>query len=212
MPSLRTMAVELARAVIGIAILPAIIIKQPSDDYITSLATGAEFVRLNATSKGGSACFGSTPPLDGRCRFLEQRHCETAGCVWADPAAPACTGDEECQRVGASFIQCKAKGCQWERPLDSRVECRMKPESAHAGPRCEAVLAKKAGALDAVRETMYVPLLQIFAFIIGNVWLLQYYGSIDDVMAQGKPFLMGLFVAVAALGSLYRHLFPGAAQ
>ena len=65
------------------------------------------------------------------------------------------------------------------------------------------------GALDAVRDTMYLPLIQIFAFCVGNVWLLQYYGSIDNVMAQGKPFLLGLFVLVAALGSLYRHLFPG---
>lgn len=213
MPRLSSLATEAARALLGVLALPYVLVRLPSDDYVTSLATGGEFVRLNGTAV---ACFGRTPSADRRCRFLEQSHCEAAaaGCVWANPAAHRCVGLDDACGSASWAIQCRrmnaGAGCSWERPLDLRVQCRVTPAHAHAGARCDAVLGKKAGALEAIRASMRLPLAQMFAFGLGNVWLLQAFGSIDAVVRDGKPFVIGLFVLVAAAGALHRHSYGDA--
>ena len=102
------------------------------------------------------------------------------------------------------YMACsRALGCSWERPLDLRVACR-NANSQHAGARCDAVLAKQPGALDMVRAAMRVPLMQIFGFGVANVWLVRYFGSIEQVMLHGKPFVVGSFALVAGAGALHR--------
>ena len=152
------------------------------------------------------ACFGHVPQADSKCRFLEKRHCEAGdGCLWADPASHRCVGEQEfeaCATLG--YMTCsKSPGCSWDRPLDLRAACR-NPSSPHAGARCDAVLAKQPGALDAVRAAMRVPLMQVFGFGVANMWLVSYFGSIEQVMMHGKPFVVGVFALVAGAGSLHR--------
>ena len=207
-PPWRTIALELVRGIVGLLILPQLLVTIPSDDYVTSLATGGEWVRLNLSGTT-ALCFGHKPAFDAQCHYLQQKHCETAsGCIWADPTAHMCLGDDASCTESTWRSSCRTStGCFWERQLDLRVECRTNLESMHGGATCDAILAKRPGALDTVRAMSSFTLTQVFGFILGNIWLIRYFGSIDALMARGKPLVAGLFLLTAAAGSLYR--MPG---
>ena len=200
-----TVLLEAIRAVAGLS-LPFLLVTLPNDDYVTSMATGGEWVRLNGSE---ICCFGHAPASDSRCRYLAKEHCEANRCIWADPSAARCVLTEQAPSTcesAPSRSHCGAiDGCQWRRPLDLRVNC-----TAKAGPfgglRCEAVVAGTPGALDAIRAEMRVLLQQLVVFGLGNLWLVRWFGSIDMVVANGKPWVVGLFALVAGLGAARQSL------
>lgn len=68
------------------------------------------------------------------------------------------------------------------------------------------MVAGTPGALDAIRAEMRVLLQQLVVFGLGNLWLVRWFGSIDMVVANGKPWVVGLFALVAGLGAARQSL------
>ena len=100
-----------------------------------------------------------------------------------------------------SWGRCHGLGCAWRRPLDLRAKClELPPTASFGGSRCEGVLTNDPGAIDAVRAEVRVLLMQLIAFLLGNLWLVQYFGGIDDLVAHGKHHVLGLFVLIALGG------------
>lgn len=200
-PSLLTIAIETARAA-ACMLLPWQLVKLPSDAYITSFATGGEWVRLNSTKP---ACFGARTSRDSSCRYLAQKDCEANQCVFADPTMGRCVlvddGDADCETLARRSCAL-AVGCSWEIPLDQRVKCRALPPTApFGGRRCERVVANEPGAIDVIRRELGVLITQVGVFILGNVWLVRWFGSMDAVFANGKPLVVFLFGVVAIGGT-----------
>lgn len=192
-------AAEALRAGFGLLVLPLLLSGLPNDQVVASIAIGGEWLRLNGTAM---ACFGVIPDSDSQCRYLVQAHCEAAACVWANPTAPTCTAREgHASSCDTSWGRCAGAGCAWERPLDLRARCRAQP--AHAsfgGPRCAALMNHEAHAIDAIRAEVRVLLTQLFAFCLGNLWMVRSFGSPDALMANGKHYVVVLFAAVASVG------------
>ena len=106
---MRAFALEALRAMVGVFLLPKFLVTLPSDEYVTSMATGGEWVRLNA-SGAAAACFAERPASDSRCRYLARSDCEAHACVWANPSRHMCVHDEdtaaEAVCEAASHSQC----------------------------------------------------------------------------------------------------------
>ena len=205
-PRLATIVLEVVRAITGIMLLPLLLSNLPKDDQVASFATGGEWVRLNGTS---AACFARSPRFDARCRYLERSHCEKAQCVWGDPSAARCVqvdgSDVACDDQLSSERTCRRAnaGCAWLSPLELRVACRASPaNSPFGGARCEAVASNSPGSIDAIRHEVRMLLVQLFSFGLGNLWLVRLHGSIDAVVAHGKPYVVGLFLLIVAAGSV----------
>ena len=203
----RMIAVEAFRGFIGVLLLPFLLVRLPSDEYVASVATGGEWVRLNGTT---AVCFAPTPRDDHRCRYLLQTHCEAAICVWGNPSSERCVqvNDSMASCENQSPRQCTAnKACSWTAPLEFRVACRDSPSnSPFGGVRCENVVAHRPGAIEQIRLEMQFLLAQIFAFGLCNLWLVRWHGSIDAVVADGKPHVVGLFVLVVMAGTARNEL------
>ena len=204
-----TVALELVRAVVGLLLLPPLLVSLLSDAQLASFATGGEWLRLNGTA---AACFANAPRFDSRCRYLERSHCEKASCVWGDPSLARCVqaegSDATCDQL-SSERQCRAAnaGCSWLPPLELRVACRASPaDSPFGGARCDAVASGSPGSIDVLRHEMRILLAQLVAFGLGNLWLVRWHGSIDAVVANGKPYVVGLFLLVVAAGSVRNAL------
>ena len=207
---------EILRAFTGLILLPTFLVKLPADEYVASMAVGGEYVRLNGTS---AVCFAASTSEDRQCRYLTQADCEDRGCLWANPGVEQCWEDDS---IGAgkekellascsslSKARCNAiAGCTWTKALDLRIECRKKePNTPFGGSRCEAVVANKPGALDAIRTEMQVLLTQVLGFGLGNMWLIQWYGTIDKAFQRGKPLVLGMFLLTAGAGSIRLNYF-----
>jgi hypothetical protein len=72
--------------------------------------------------------------------------------------------------------------------------------------RCDLFYKNASSALPMLRRELRWLLLQVFGFILGNVFMLEYFGSIDALFKEGRPLIMGLFLLVAAAGHARRSL------
>jgi hypothetical protein len=190
--------------VVGLLFLPPLLTGWASDDVIVVMATGGEWLRLNGTS---AACFGRTTAGDSGCRYLERSHCEAASCVWANPSELMCgkgAGDplpDSGASCATSWGRCGGLGCAWRRPLDLRAKClELPPTASFGGPRCDGILQNKPGAIAAVRAEVQMLLTQLITFLLGNYWLVLKFGGIDELVTQGKHYVMALFAAITLGG------------
>ena len=199
MAPMMSVAKEIARALVGLLVLPRLLMHVPSDEVVASMATGGEWLRLNGSAV---ACFAASAQYDSRCRYLERAHCDGAGCVWADPTQPRCHGAEQCEAITSRGRCDGLEGCEWARPLDVRIKCRGLPSGAYHGWRCDGVVANRPGALDAIRDEMRAQLTTVVAFGLANLWLVRWFGSVEQLAAEGKPYVLGVFACVAAGSSV----------
>ena len=193
--------------VLGAIALPTLIVDCVcKEETLFSIATGGEWLRLNSSTY---ACFGAIPRNDHKCRHPLEMDCMASsnGCLWAATRAPRCAGSAECVALGTSSRSCARAGCNFTRPLDARLSCSsLDMTSSLGGARCEAIQQNKPEALPLVRAELRATLLQIFLFLVANHALLTWYGGIDALVRDGKPWLLGTFLLVAIAGQVRRSL------
>ena len=86
-------------------------------------------------------------------------------------------------------------------PLEQRLSCRQ--YAAHhpmGGERCSKLAANAPDAMEKIRYELKAGLYMVFGFLIGNVWLMHWYGSGEVLFQKGKGALAALFVLIAMLG------------
>ena len=186
-------------------LLPYLIVDFICDDErIASLATGGEWLRLNASDP---ACFGFVPIDDRYCRHTTRADCLSNGaCAWASPTRARCAGGSHCQ--SRIRLTCElAAGCNMKTPLDLRLACKdQSPTSVTGGRRCEAFRTNESLALVQLRDEVRANLTLVFAFLVGNYALLCWYGGFDAVVNSGRPAFFGFFI-LTALASHIRKSF-----
>jgi hypothetical protein len=183
------------------------------DNVLASIATGGEWLRLNASgSISTPMCFGRLLQDDRYCRLSDESKCTSVSgslCIWAPPREMRCSGvDVACAQFGQSRWRClQQEGCNFTRPLDDRLACRgHEPHSPFGGARCNAFYLNADDAMPLLRSELRWILLLLFGFLLCNCVLLEFYGSIDALVKDGKPMVLGVFLLVAALGNVRRSL------
>lgn len=201
--------VALAARALTALVLPTLIVDHlcPAEQLV-SLATGGEWLRLNASSGSEALCFGRTLSDDRRCRWPERDACESAAgdCLWASPRQPRCSGSRACAEAGTVQRACTSMvGCKLTQPLDERLSCRsQEPTAALGGPRCDAFAHNRPDALPMLRDEVRTLLYQLFLFLVANFALLQHFGSIENLIQNGKPFFIAIFLTAVAVGKIRR--------